>query len=156
MVDRWDAVAGGLKAKDLTLRERRDLNAEATDLEDRMFRTVLIARTQLAEAKMRSALRPLLASALVAALGITLFAWAANPPDAPTVSITLRGAVLANANLRGADLQGVDLTGADLTGADLTGAVLKGAVLTNVVWKNTTCPDGQISDTAGGTCAGHF
>lgn len=54
------------------------------------------------------------------------------------------------------DLNGADLTGANLTGADLKGATLEGAILRNVIWGKTTCPDGTISDSNGGTCAGHL
>jgi hypothetical protein len=97
----------------------------------------------------------LLVATACAALGIVAFAWAANPPP-KAVTADLRNANLANTRLRDADLRNARLDGADLTGADLTGAHLDGASVTNVVWRRTTCPDGAVSDSVGGTCAGHL
>jgi hypothetical protein len=80
---------------------------------------------------------------------------------------TLQNANLSNSNLKGANFTGVNLTGANFTGVNLTGANfsnsiltgatgLKTATLTNVVWSKTTCPDGTLSTTDGGTCVGHL
>jgi hypothetical protein len=101
---------------------------------------------------------------VTAAIGIGIFAWAANPGE--DVSASLRNARLTNADLSGASLRQADLTGADLSGADLTGAHLEDAVIEDVLWNNTTCPDGTNSDDVakrdasgemvGGTCAGHL
>lgn len=105
--------------------------------------------------------RTLAVAMMIAAAGIGVFAWAANPSEGAAPS--LRNANLSGADLGGVALTGADLTGADLTGADLTGANLTGAILTNVVWANTTCPDGVNSDDTGrgqgteaSSCEGHL
>ena len=110
----------------------------------------------------RRAMRRLFAAAALSALGIAVFAWAANPPaPAAPAAATLKGADLAGADLSHADLRNADLAEADLTGADLTGANLEGAdledaVLDDVVWAGTTCPDGTSSDDAGSSCESHL
>jgi hypothetical protein len=100
----------------------------------------------------------------IASLGITIFAWAANPGKVSTPS--LRNANLTNADLHGVNLRSADLTGANLTNANLKGANLQDAVIKDAIWKNTTCPDGTNSDStgrpdnnnvlSGGTCEGHL
>lgn len=100
-----------------------------------------------------------LVAVVVAAAGIALFSWAANPP--PNESVSLRGADLSRADLTGADLARIDLSGADLsfanlTGVDLRGARLRDATLTGVTWSSTTCPDGTNSDAVGGSCENHL
>jgi hypothetical protein len=127
------------------------------DAQDRAEANLRIA-TQYARhhwlaGQFRRMLPRLLLYATTTAIGIGLFAWAANPPD-PTVR--LQGASLIGASLRDADLSGADLTGADLTNTDLTGASLSGAILNEVHWQNTICPDGNNSDKVGGTCKGHL
>lgn len=134
---------------------------DAADAEFRRIdgdvRTVLqTAQYQLLQAKFRNVLTKLLTAAAVAAIGIMLFAWAGNPPKAPTVTTTLRNAGLAGADLRDANLAGVDLTGADLTGTNLRGADLSGALVKDVTWSHTICPDGTDSDDDGGSCRGHL
>jgi Pentapeptide repeats (8 copies) len=110
-------------------------------------------------------------AAIVAAGGLAIFTWAANPPkpkarsaaalqraslrDATLVGARLAGASLAGAHLERASLVGADLTGADLSNAVLTGADLRGAKLEKVTWKNTICPDGTNSDTHKDGCASH-
>jgi len=139
------------------------VNAEAEDIIRRGDAVVTLAnRVTNENAFKREALPRLMISAAVAAVGIGLFAWAANPPtpDA-TPSSSLRGAILRNSdltgvNLRNADLRGADLSGADLTAADLEGAMLDGAVLDQVTWSGTTCPDGRVSDDVGGSCDNHL
>jgi Pentapeptide repeats (8 copies) len=104
--------------------------------------------------------------AVVVAVGLVIFAWAANPSDVRHLP-SLRNADLRNTWLRGANLSGVDLTGANLEGADLTGANLEGARLSKVRWARTTCPDGTRTDylavadpatgrVSEGTCEGHL
>lgn len=100
----------------------------------------------------------------IASIGITVFAWAANPGKATAPS--LRNGNLTNADLRGANLRDADLTGANLTNANLDGADLQGATIDHVVWQNTVCPDGTNSDAVGrldksnvlqgATCDGHL
>ena len=103
---------------------------------------------------------PVAVAIMVAAAGISVFAWAANPAASPSPS--LRNASLIGADLSGAALSHADLTGADLTRADLTGANLTGATLTGVTWSATVCPDGTNSDDtaaadgANGSCLGHL
>jgi hypothetical protein len=108
--------------------------------------------------------RPLAVAIMLAAIGISMFAWAANPGENP--GPTLRNADLRNVDLSGASLRRADLTGADLRNADLTGADLTGAIVDDVTWGNTMCPDGVNSDdtaregrngaSAFGSCAGHL
>lgn len=117
--------------------------------------------------------------AFCVALGIGLFAWAANPPkkkqeaSASTVRLRdahLEGAQLALAQLAGADLHGANLehavlVGANLAGADLSGSYLvatnlrgsdlRGAKLEDVTWGDTICPDGTSSNTQEDGCASH-
>jgi hypothetical protein len=127
------------------------------DAQDRAARNLRLA-TEYARhywfvGQFRRVLLRLLVYATMTAVGIGLFAWAANPPD-PVVQlqeVSLKGAIL-----RDADLSGADLTAADFTNADLTGASLSGAILNDAHWKNTTCPDGANSDQVGGTCRGHL
>ena len=64
-----------------------------------------------------------------------------------TLSGSLAGLDLENANFYGSSLSGDDLTGTDLTGAAMTATNLTG-----VTWSNTICPDGNNSDTVGFTC----
>lgn len=103
---------------------------------------------------------PLAGLMALAAIGIGVFAWAANPAEKGPAS--LRNADLQGADLTGAFLGYVDLTGADLTDANLEGANITGAKLSDVTWDNTVCPDGTNSDDVasangvGGTCAGHL
>ncbi len=103
---------------------------------------------------------PLVLAILVAAAGVSVFAWAANPATAPAPS--LRNVSLVGADLTGAALTHADLTGADLTRANLKGANLTGATLTDVTWSGTTCPDGTNSDDTAaadgtkGSCVGHL
>lgn len=90
--------------------------------------------------------------AVVVALAVLTFAWAANPPKS-TDSTSLAGATLSNAVLVGADLRNVDLSGADLRNANLRGANLTGAKLGGVQWAGAICPDGRKADDVGGSCA---
>jgi hypothetical protein len=122
---------------------------------------------------------------VIATVGIVVFALNITdvPPPAPTpAAVQLRGVELAGldlasdrlagADLTGADLRRADLIDADLSSAVLTGAMLDGANLTranlagavglsasqlgNVTWNKTTCPDGKISDSVGGSCVAHL
>ena len=105
--------------------------------------------------------RRIAAGVSVGALGLLLFAWAANPGTPSTSSSpSLRFSDLRGADLSGVSLPGVDLTGADLRGANLRNGVFTDAVVRQVVWGNTTCPDGTNSDYRGTsavpTCEGHL
>jgi hypothetical protein len=123
-----------------------------------------IAAYQTLLARFRSARWWISGLVLIAALGIGVFAWAANP--AADVAASLRNADLSRADLTGAELREADFTGANLSHADLKGAQLQDAVIDDVVWNGTTCPDGTNSDDvgetdddgaiAGGTCEGHL
>ena len=111
-----------------------------------------------------------LLGASVVAVGIGVFAWAANPakddssdgPDlagatlssAGLVGVDFANAELTGAKLNDANLVGADLSGADLSDADLSGADIRGADLDDVTWSNTTCPDGTNSDSHKSTCEG--
>ena len=113
------------------------------------------------------------------AVGITLFAWGANPPKKPKATAAA-GAELAGAHLEGAQLSlaqlaGVDLhnahleramlVGANLAGADLSGSYLvaanlrggdlRRAKLQDVTWGDTICPDGTSSNAHLDGCASH-
>ncbi len=148
--------AGRANAKE-SLRQAR------VDLQDILARSealVSLANQVALTAHFRRRILPaMLAAAVIAASGIGVFAWAANPAS-PT-SASMRGADLSNAslvgaNLRKVDLSDADLSGADLTGADLRGAVLNGSQLDDVKWASTTCPDGVNGDSVGGTCVNHL
>jgi Pentapeptide repeats (8 copies) len=125
-------------------------------LRARIQEVTVLAQYEVLRDDFARMLARLLIAAVVAAIGIVAFAWAANPPEASPAAARLHGADLRGAMLRDADLDRADLTGADLSRADLTGATLDGAVLTGVTWSATTCPDGTSSDDAGGTCRGHL
>ena len=130
--------------------------AEFDRLQSLVVRVTDIAQHERLKAQFADVLPHLLAAALVGALGILAFAWAANPPAAVAASADLSGADLSGADLRETDLSGTDLTDADLSGADLEGADLEDAALKDVVWSDTTCPDGTNSDDHDGTCTGHL
>jgi hypothetical protein len=68
----------------------------------------------------------------------------------------LTGANLTGANLKAANLNGVSLNTANLTGASLFDAHMSGVSFIGVTWSKTTCPDGTISNSDGGTCLGHL
>lgn len=123
-------------------------------LDSRARAVTRIGQSRILESDFNRILTKLLLAASLGALGITMFAWAANPPEA-TPRASLTDASLIGANLRDADLTGVNMARANLTDADLTGANLTGAILTNVIWSNTICPDGINSDDVGQSCAGH-
>ncbi|MDQ1532231.1 MAG: hypothetical protein QOE37_2392 [Microbacteriaceae bacterium] len=144
-----------------TDRATKKATADAADAEFRRIdgdvRTVLQnAQYQLLKDAFGKVLTKLLTAAVLAAVGIMLFAWAGNPPKAPTSNTTMRDARLAGADLRDAQLVGADLTGVDLTGANLRGADLSDAVVKDVIWSHTTCPDGTDSNDDGNSCRGHL
>jgi hypothetical protein len=174
--------AGNKKTK---IRIVGDMNAKKTEIDDILARSeavVSVANFQLLSDEFKTtSLHRLLLAAVVAAIGIGLFAWASNPPAQADVSVVLAdldfsrhdlsGASLPNADLKGANLSGADLTSTNLRGADLTGANLSGADLSaanlqgatlddanlaGVTWEATTCPDGAISDLVGGSCTAHL
>ncbi len=60
---------------------------------------------------------------------------------------SLYWANLTHADLANANLSFVNLTYADLTNANLTGADLFGAMPLTTFWRNTTCPDGTVTNT---------
>lgn len=152
--DRSKAVAE-LQDEKTTDDRAIELEREIADLDDRAFTILLIARSKMLEHGFHALARSIVWCGAVTAVGITLFAWAANPPTVKEPSVTLTQVSLVGADLRDADLSNADLTGANLTNADLTGATLKRALLTDVTWSNTICPDGTNSDRAKNSCAGH-
>ncbi len=81
----------------------------------------------------------------------------ANLAGANLAGANLTGANLSSSNFTGANLAGANFTGANLGNADLLGATgVSTATLTNVHWSMTTCPDGTLSNSDGGTCRGHL
>jgi hypothetical protein len=136
--------------------ERERVESSIAELDRRSRDILLIAESRVAESRFASTSWQLLLCAVTAAVGITAFAWAGNPPEAPSVTTSLRGSDLSDAQLRDADLRGADLRGADLTGADLLGADLSGADVVEVTWNDTVCPDGTNSDDNEATCRGHL
>jgi hypothetical protein len=125
--------------------------------------------------------RRVLPALTLALIGLVLFVFAIKQPPDPSPALQLRNVAMPNAVLTGAQLRGADLTGADLTGAliqdaDLSGATLEGAdlrgarfsgsnlrgasldgaQLDGATWAATTCPDGLLSDDAGGSCLAHL
>lgn len=166
--ERWNAAWDERVRAERELRSAADadrgakkVTAEAADAEFRRIdgdvRTVLQnAQYQLLRDEFGKVLTKLLAAAGLAAVGIMLFAWAANPPKASASATTLRNAHLVGGDLGDAQLAGADLTGADLTGANLRGADLSNAVVKDVTWLHTTCPDGTDSNDDGNSCRGHL
>ena len=157
--ERASALAGTPGLPGLTGEERDELatgiQAELSDLDRRVTAIEVMAAHELLKSQFHGALPRLLLSAGLAALGVTAFAWAANPPDRPATA-DLRNVRLVGAFLRDSDLRNAKLDHADLSGADLTGADLTGASIVGTIWRDTTCPDGKNSDDVGGTCAGHL
>ena len=134
----------------------KDAKSAAKEWRDEASKLTDIAQYQLLLADFRGLTRSLVLGVAVAAVGITVFAWASNPQSS---GADLTGAKLVGANLQGADLESARLDNADLTNADLRSAKLSGASLKGVVWKNTICPDGTNSDInipASPTCLGHL
>ncbi|MEV4134696.1 pentapeptide repeat-containing protein [Dactylosporangium sp. NPDC049742] len=152
--ERADALAGTAERSG-GVGEEEEIRGEITDLDQRITTIEMMAAHERLKSQFHGALSRLLVSAAVAALGVTAFAWAANPPDREA-GADLRNARLVGAFLRDGDLRNAKLDHADLTGADLTGADLTGASVVGTIWRDTTCPDGRNSDEVGGTCAGHL
>jgi uncharacterized protein YjbI with pentapeptide repeats len=132
-----------------------DAQSEFQRIDGHVRMVLHTAQYQLLQDRFNKALKKLLAAASAAAVGIVVYAWAANPPAERAVDASLNGVILRNADLRDARLKGVDLRGADLSGADLTGADLTGALIEGVNWADATCPDGTKSDSVGQSCRGH-
>jgi hypothetical protein len=153
-VDAWRALVAANKGSDDAAKKLA--REQYDDMNSRLRIVLKTAQFEVLQAQFRGMLRQLLAAATVAALGIGLYSWAANPPEPTPTSASLAGASLKGADLRDADLTNVDLTDADLTGANLAGATLTGATLKDVRWSATTCPDGTSSDDHDSTCLGHL
>jgi hypothetical protein len=153
-IEAWEALvqarASGSDADEKKAQQKYD------DKASRVATLLKTAQFAMLQDRFRTLLKRLLAAAAVAALGIGLFAWAANPPEPPPPTATLKDVTLTGADLRGADLTEADLSGADLTRANLSGATLTGATLKDVTWSSTICPDGTNSDTHDNTCLGHL
>ena len=133
-----------------------EAQTEFDDMQDQTAAVLAVAQYQVLQAKFRTVMHRLSLGVVVGAVGLGLFAWAANPPDPVPPSAILSGANLTNSDLRDADLSGVDLTDANLTRANLSGATMTGTKLKGVHWSDTTCPDGSNSDADGDTCLGHL
>lgn len=142
-----------------------ELNEADSDLADVLSRSeaVVSLANQISFSTYfrRRALRGIMGSALGVAMGLAIFAWAANPEGsvAPTAALSgtsLSGADLSEANLTNLAMKGVDFSNAKLTNATLEGANVTGSTFDGVVWGNTTCPDGSNSDDDGGTCLNHL
>jgi hypothetical protein len=116
----------------------------------------LIQHAKLAQAKrgLRASRATVAVAALVIAAGMYSFVWGASAPDKPAVD--MRGANLTGAKLNDAELRGAKLDKMKIEGADLTGTYLGDASIEETEWVKTVCPDGVLSDNAGGTCAGHL
>ncbi|MFD7161758.1 pentapeptide repeat-containing protein [Kribbella sp. NPDC059898] len=132
------------------------------DLLDLMDLLVDESNTIHLQARFRRLRRQIAVGVMIGAVGIVLFAWAANPPDLDQPPASLRNANLRGADLHGTSLRNADISGADLTRANLFDADLRGAKINNVVWSATICPDGVNSDSTAssgrndGTCDGHL
>jgi len=117
-----------------------------------------IAGYQVLAGGFKSLLLRLIPGVLVAAIAMTTFAWASNPPDPTPPSVSLDSTDLSDADLRNAQLQNANLDGANLQNADLSGANLTDASLRDVTWAGATCPDGTLGNNNGtpATCLGHL
>ncbi len=158
--NKWRSTEAQLQSHSPTQDERKNLEATSGRLLDAIDGIVAMANFRRNRTYFGRMQLPLVGLMTLAAIGIGIFAWAANPAEKGPAS--LRNAELAGADLTGAFLGYADLTGADLTDATLEGANLTGAKLTDVTWDNTVCPDGTNSDDVagadgtGGTCEGHL
>ncbi|HEX6338721.1 MAG TPA: pentapeptide repeat-containing protein [Jiangellaceae bacterium] len=134
----------------------QNAEAEFERWQDQVRTVTGIASFQLLQAHFRSLLWKLLGASAFAAIGIVAFAWAANPPEPASSTVSLRAADLTGADLRDTDLSGADLRDADLSFANLQGADLTDARIAGIRWSSTICPDGSNSDDNGNTCRGHI
>jgi hypothetical protein len=126
------------------------------NIENTVSSVLSLAGDRVATQRGQSHFRLFMYSAVIAAIGVVGFSWAANPPAPQSASADLRNARLTGTYLRDVNLRNARLDGADFTGADLTGADLEGASLIGVVWSNTICPDGTDSNANKGTCGAHL
>lgn len=69
---------------------------------------------------------------------------------------SFEGVTLTGVRFVDADLRNVDFSGATLESVSLFGAKLEGASFDGTKWVRVTCPDGTLSDRAGGTCTAHL
>lgn len=157
--DSWRSKEAELE-KATSTRERERLEAESALHLASVDGVVAMANYQRNRVTFKRMRIPLGFLMSLAAIGIGIFAWAANPAEKGPPS--LRNGDLQGADLSGAFLGYADLTGADLTDANLQGANLTGAKVSDVIWANTICPDGTNSDDVAradgtkGTCEGHL
>lgn len=159
-----DARAGDIDVQEA--RRVRDLaQGQAQEAADKLqawnatVRNVIqTAGYELLASGFRRLLLKLIPGVLFAAVGLTAFAWASNPPDSLPPTVDLEGVRLNDADLRNASLVGANLDRADLSNARLEGADLSDASLRDVIWTGTTCPDGTKSEQNGRTptCLGHL
>jgi hypothetical protein len=88
------------------------------------------------------------------AAGVVALILATTAPEEPAVD--LRGGDLSGVKLGDVELRGANLSGETIKNADLRGADLRDADIEETKWVRTICPDGVVSENAGGTCAGHL
>jgi hypothetical protein len=157
--DDWRSNEDKIQSPDVSAEEQQQLVELSAQLLASIDLVIAMANFRRNRTKFQRLRVPLAGLMTLAAVGIGIFAWAANPAEKGPASF--RNADLTGADLSGAFLGYADFTGADLTDADLRGANLTGAKLTDVTWDSTVCPDGTNSDDVGksgegGTCEGHL
>lgn len=161
----WDSVEAGRlalqgandeTAQKLANRQLQEAQASYDELDTSRYEVQGYAQYELLRDSFNKMLGHMLFAAVLGAAGLTLFAWAGNPPSPTPPTISLRDADLSGADLSDANLQSADLRGADFSNANLEGAKLNDARLKGITWSHTTCPDGTDSDAHGRTCLGHL
>lgn len=93
---------------------------EFDEVQDRTMTVTKIAEYQLLKDEYTHFARKLLPAAALAAIGVVIFAWAANPPSPDVPSVTMKGAILAGADLRQANLK-VSISAARICAALICG-----------------------------------
>ena len=142
----------------LAYADLRGANLTAADIEGANLTSGDLTGADLANADLQNAD---LDAATLEGANLSEATLSANLTGANLMHADLHGAILAhatlptaylqNANLSGADLTGANLSGANLSGADLTdanltGTNLVGTSLDGTIFHNTTCPDGQVTN----------
>jgi hypothetical protein len=153
-----DLMEKKARGEDFDERELGELHAAMSVLDSYAMTIEGIAQHKALEGQFKTMLRKLLIVTGLAATGIVMFSWAANPPADPpkAPSADLSNARFVDADLRGVQLKNAKLNGASFVNSDLTGANLQGASVTDTKWVNSICPDGKKSDAIGKTCRGHL
>jgi hypothetical protein len=158
--------------------KQKTATAEAEEQRMKLYRGTMLTivanagKRQVAERAHTAKQLGAAALVLIGVLGFALIlAWPtkdihADLHGAKLERVDLNGVRLAGASFTGMSLKRVRMIDADLRGADFHGASLnrvsmfgadtKGADFGGAKWRLVTCPDGALSDRAGGSCTKHM